>query len=64
MGDSSVRFCVRVYGQAPCAAHGIDIDERGDGTVVEPRLYQLVRQPMPIGDRLFEMEFLDAGVED
>ena len=60
---SSVRFRVRIDGQAPCAAHGSDVDEQGDGTVVEPRLYQLIRQPMPITDRLFEIEFLDAGVE-
>jgi hypothetical protein len=31
--------------------------------VVEPRLYQLIRQPKPIVDRRFEIEFLDAGVE-
>ena len=35
----------------------------GTGTVVEQRLYQLVRQPKPIVDRRFEIEFLDAGVE-
>jgi hypothetical protein len=26
-------------------------------------LYQLIRQPQPIADRLFEIEFLDPGVE-
>jgi hypothetical protein len=31
--------------------------------VTEPRLYQLIRQPGPIVDRTFEIEFLDAGVE-
>jgi hypothetical protein len=29
----------------------------------EQRLYQLIRQPAPIVDRTFEIEFLDAGVE-
>jgi hypothetical protein len=29
----------------------------------EQRLYQLIRQPKPIADRQFEIEFLDAGVE-
>jgi len=29
----------------------------------EQRLYQLIRQPKPIADRLFEIEFLTAGVE-
>ena len=33
------------------------------GTVTEQRLYQLIRQPKPIADRLFEIEFLDPGVE-
>jgi hypothetical protein len=33
------------------------------GTVTAPRLYQLIRQPPPIADRQFEIEFLDAGVE-
>jgi len=27
------------------------------------RLYQLIRQPQPITDRLFEIAFLDPGVE-
>jgi hypothetical protein len=26
-------------------------------------MYQLIRQPGPIGDRLCEIDFLDAGVE-
>jgi len=26
-------------------------------------MYQLVRQPAPIADRQFEVEFLDSGVE-
>jgi thiol-disulfide isomerase/thioredoxin len=56
-----VRFRVRVDGRPPGAAHGVDVDEQGDGTVTEPRLYQLVRQPPPIADRQFEIEFLDAG---
>jgi thiol-disulfide isomerase/thioredoxin len=60
---SSVRFRVRIDGQAPRAARGSDIDAQGEGTVAEPRLYQLIRQPMPISDHLFEIEFLDAGVE-
>jgi thiol-disulfide isomerase/thioredoxin len=60
---ASVRFRVLIDGQAPGAAHGIDVDARGYGTVTEQRLHQLIRQPGPITDRLFEIEFLDAGVE-
>ena len=58
-----MQFHVRLDGQPPRAAHGLDIDEAGNGTVVEPRMYQLIRQPQPIADREFEIEFLDAGVE-
>jgi thiol-disulfide isomerase/thioredoxin len=60
---NSVRFRVRIDGQPPGAAHGIDVDDKGNGTVSEQRLYQLIRQPKPIADRQFEIEFLDAGVE-
>jgi thiol-disulfide isomerase/thioredoxin len=60
---TSVRFRLRIDGQPPGAAHGIDVDDQGNGTVGEQRLYQLIRQPQPITDRLFEIEFLDPGVE-
>jgi thiol-disulfide isomerase/thioredoxin len=60
---TSVRFRVFIDGQAPGAAHGSDVDEQGHGAVSEQRLYQLIRQPGHITDRLFEIEFLDAGVE-
>jgi thiol-disulfide isomerase/thioredoxin len=60
---TSVRFRVLIDGQPPGAAHGVDVDEQGDGTVAEQRVYQLIRQPQPIADRQFEIEFLDPGVE-
>jgi thiol-disulfide isomerase/thioredoxin len=60
---TSVRFRVLIDGQPPGAAHGLDIDDSGNGTVTEPRLYQLIRQLQPITDRQFEIEFLDPGVE-
>jgi thiol-disulfide isomerase/thioredoxin len=60
---TAVRFRVLIDGQPPLAAHGIDVDDKGNGTVSEQRLYQLIRQPKPIADRQFEIEFLDAGVE-
>jgi hypothetical protein len=31
--------------------------------VTEPRLYQLIRQPVPVGERTFEITFLDADVQ-
>ena len=59
----SMQFRVLIDGQPPGAAHGIDIDAQGNGILAEPRLYQLIRQPKPITDRQFEIEFLDTGVE-
>jgi hypothetical protein len=58
-----VPFRVLVDGEAPGTAHGLDVDEEGRGTLVQPRLYQLVREPGSITDRTFEIAFLDAGVE-
>jgi hypothetical protein len=60
---TSVRFRVRIDGQPPGAAHGMDVDEQGNGTVTDQRLYQLIRQPKHISDRQFEIEFLGSGVE-
>jgi len=54
---------VLVDGQPPGPARGADVDEQGNGTLSEQRLYQLVRQPRPISDRQFEIEFLDAGAQ-
>jgi thiol-disulfide isomerase/thioredoxin len=58
-----LRFRVTLDEQSPAGAHGLDVDEQGYGTVGEQRLYQLIRQPSPITERKFEIEFLDPGVE-
>jgi thiol-disulfide isomerase/thioredoxin len=60
---ASARFRVLLDGRPPGTAHGVDVDEQGNGTATEQRLYQLIRQPGPIGDRTVEIEFLDPGVE-
>ena len=62
-GETSVRFRVRLDGQPPGPAHGVDVDAEGRGTVSEQRMYQLIRQPKPIVDRQFEIEFLDSGLD-
>ena len=61
--ESRVRFRVSIDGQPPGVARGVDVDPEGHGTVAEPRLYQLIRQPKPIGERRFEIELLDPGLE-
>jgi thiol-disulfide isomerase/thioredoxin len=58
-----VRFRVLIDGQPPGAAHGTDVDDQGNGTVTEPRLYQLIRQPSPITEHTFKVTFLAPGVQ-
>jgi thiol-disulfide isomerase/thioredoxin len=62
--DSStpVRFAVRLDGRPPGEDHGVDVDEAGEGTVSEPRMYQLVRQREAVTERTFEITFLAPGV--
>jgi hypothetical protein len=59
----AVSFRVLIDGQPPGASHGTDVDDQGNRTITEQRLYQLIRQSGPIADRQFEIEFLDSGVE-
>ena len=58
-----VRFRVHLDDQPPGPAHGSDVDDQGNGTLTEPQLYQLVRQPGPVTERTFEITFLDPGVQ-
>jgi hypothetical protein len=60
---ASVPFRVLVDDESPGAAHGLDVDEGGHGTIAQPRLYQLVRAPGSTTDRTLEITFLAAGVE-
>jgi thiol-disulfide isomerase/thioredoxin len=61
--DKPVRFRVRIDGKPPGAAHGSDVGADGSGLLSAQRLYQLIRQPVPIADRTFEIEFLDPGAQ-
>jgi len=63
VSGNTIRFRVLIDGKPPGAAHGGDIDAQGNGTLTEQRMYQLIRQPGPIADRTFEIEFLDPGAE-
>ncbi len=58
---TAARFHVTLDGRSPGRSHGLDVDGEGFGTLSEPRLYQLIRQPPPIVDRDFQIEFLDPG---
>jgi hypothetical protein len=56
---TTVRFRVLLDGESGREAHGVDVDADGNGTLVQQRMYQLIRQPKPIRDRRFAIEFLD-----
>jgi thiol-disulfide isomerase/thioredoxin len=57
-----VRFAVLLDRRPPGDAHGLDVDESGEGTLSEPRMYQLVRQREPIRQQTFEITFDGPGV--
>ena len=56
-------FRVLLDGQPPGNAHGTDIDADGNGTLTEPRLYQLIRQYGSVTDRTFDITFPDPGAQ-
>jgi cytochrome c biogenesis protein CcdA/thiol-disulfide isomerase/thioredoxin len=58
-----IRFRVRLDDAEPLDDRGVDVNADGTGLVTGHRLYQLIRQQGPIGDRTFEIQFLDPGVE-
>jgi thiol-disulfide isomerase/thioredoxin len=60
---AQVPFRVLLDGRPAGEAHGSDVAPNGEGALAEPRMYQLVRQRMPIVDRRFEIEFLKSGAE-
>jgi cytochrome c biogenesis protein CcdA/thiol-disulfide isomerase/thioredoxin len=58
-----IRFRVKIDGKRLGEDHGVDTDADGNGTVVEHRLYQLIRQKNSTDDHTFEIQFLDGGVQ-
>ena len=58
-----VHFRVKLNGAAPGDDHGADSSTDGTGEVREPRMDQLIRQEGSVKDVVFEIEFLDPGVE-
>jgi thiol-disulfide isomerase/thioredoxin len=60
---ASIPFRVFLDGELAKEAHGSDVDPDGGGIVSDQRTCQLIRQSGGIADRLFEVEFLDAGLE-
>ena len=58
-----IPFRVRLDGEAPGSAHGVDVDEDGNGMLRDGRLYQLVREDGDIRERTLEITFLEPGAE-
>ncbi len=58
-----IPFRVRLDGEPPGAAHGVHVDEEGNGVLRDGRMYQLIREPGAIGDRTLEITFEQAGAE-
>jgi len=60
---TSVPFRVLLDAKAPGESRGFDVDDQGNGTLADQRLYQLIRQTGLIGESLVEIEFLERGAE-
>ena len=58
-----VRFAVLLDGEPPNGARGVDVDEQGNGTIADARLYQLIRHEGPTADRTVTITFADPGAE-
>ncbi len=56
-----IPFQVLLDGQPPGAAHGIDVDEDGNGVLQEGRLYQLIRVPDETRERTVQVTFDRPG---
>ena len=58
-----IPFRVLLDGEAPGPSHGVDVDEDGNGVLVDGRLYQLIRVQDDVRERTLEITFLEPGVE-
>jgi thiol-disulfide isomerase/thioredoxin len=58
-----IPFRVLLDGEAPGRAHGVDVDEDGNGLLRDGRMYQLVRTPDAVRKRTLEIAFSEPGAE-
>src|SRR4051812_20431732 len=58
-----IPFRVLLDGEAPGPSHGVDVDEDGNGRLVDGRLYQLVREHDRVRERTLEITFLEPGAK-
>jgi thiol-disulfide isomerase/thioredoxin len=62
-GRQPIPFRVLLDDERPGPSHGVDVDEDGNGLLLEGRMYQLVRQRDTVRGRTLEITFLEPGVE-
>ena len=58
-----IPFRLLLESQTPGLAHGLDVDDDGNGVLSDGRLYQLVRQVDGVRERTLEITFLEPGAE-
>jgi len=58
-----IPFRVLLDGRVPGASHGVDVDEDGNGVLVEGRMYQLVREHGTVREQTLEITFQEPGAE-
>ena len=58
-----IPFRVLLDGEPPGPSHGVDVDEDGNGTLRDGRLYQLAREGGTVRERTLEITFLEPGAE-
>ena len=58
-----IPFRVALDGEAPFPSHGANVNEAGNGTLRDGRLYQLVRVHDPVRERMLEVALLARARE-
>jgi hypothetical protein len=58
-----IPFRVLLDGQPPGTSHGVDVDQDGNGSLLDGRMYQLVRQHGDILERTVEITFHEPGAQ-
>jgi hypothetical protein len=58
-----IPFRVLLDGQAPGPSRGVDVDENGNGSLGDGRMYQLVRQDGDVRERTVEITFHESGAQ-
>jgi thiol-disulfide isomerase/thioredoxin len=58
-----IPFRVLLDGAAPGTSRGVDVDEDGNGSLLDGRMYQLVRQDGEVRERTVEITFHEPGAQ-